>query len=42
MLKTVLDYNTIDEELEVVNRVAVSGFDTVNQVANMNDIEELR
>ena len=42
MLKTVLDYNTIDEELEVVNRVAVSGFDTVNQVANMDDIEELR
>jgi MoxR-like ATPase len=42
MLKTVLDYNTIDEELEVVNRVAVSGFDAVNQVANMDDIEELR
>ena len=42
MLKTVLDYNTIEEELEVVNRVAVSGFDTVNQVANLSDIEEIR
>ncbi len=42
MLKTILDYNTIDEELEVVNRVAVSGFDTVNQVATMADIQQLR
>ena len=42
MLKTILDYNTIDEELEVVNRVAIRGFDTVNQVANMDDIQQLR
>ena len=42
MLKTILDYNTIDEELEVVNRVAIRGFDAVNQVANMDDIQQLR
>jgi MoxR-like ATPase len=42
MLKTILDYNTIDEELEVVNRVAIRGFDKVNQVANMDDIQQLR
>jgi len=42
MLKTVLDYNTPDEELEVVNRVAVNGFEAVNQVANIEDISALR
>lgn len=42
MLKTVLDYNSFDEELEVVNRVAINGFDTVNQVANIEDIKHIR
>ncbi|SMN11827.1 MoxR-like ATPase in aerotolerance operon [uncultured Candidatus Thioglobus sp.] len=42
MLKTVLDYNTMEEELEVVNRVAVTGFDKVEQVADLHTIEEIR
>lgn len=42
MLKTVLDYNTMDEELEVVCRVAIEGFETVNQVANIEDIVKIR
>jgi MoxR-like ATPase len=35
MLKTVLDYNTLEEELEVVKRVAISGFEQVEQVAEL-------
>ncbi|MBA5249703.1 MAG: AAA family ATPase [Gammaproteobacteria bacterium] len=42
MLKTVLDYNTIEEELEVVNRVAIKGFEQVNQVAGIEDVVKLR
>jgi MoxR-like ATPase len=42
MLKTVLDYNSIEEELEVVNRVAVNGFEKVSQVANLEDIKAIK
>lgn len=42
MLKTVLNYNTIEEELEVVNRVAIKGFEQVNQVADIKDIVKIR
>ncbi|RUA04085.1 MAG: ATPase [Gammaproteobacteria bacterium] len=42
MLKTVLDYNTLDEELDVVRRVAIDGFEKVNQVANVEDIANIR
>ncbi|CAB9543245.1 MoxR-like ATPase in aerotolerance operon [Bathymodiolus brooksi thiotrophic gill symbiont] len=42
MLKTVLDYNTLDEELEVVRRVAINGFEQVEQVADMADIVKIR
>ncbi|CAB9539531.1 MoxR-like ATPase in aerotolerance operon [uncultured Gammaproteobacteria bacterium] len=42
MLKTVLDYNTLDEELEVVRRVAINGFEQVEQVADMADIVKMR
>lgn len=42
MLKTVLDYNNIEEELSVVNRVAVLGFEQVVQVANLEDIDKIR
>ncbi|AYQ56747.1 MoxR-like ATPase in aerotolerance operon [Bathymodiolus thermophilus thioautotrophic gill symbiont] len=42
MLKTVLDYNTLDEELEVVRRVAINGFEQVEQVADIADIVKIR
>ncbi|SMN15508.1 MoxR-like ATPase in aerotolerance operon [uncultured Candidatus Thioglobus sp.] len=42
MLKTVLDYNTLDEELEVVRRVAINGFEQVEKVADMADIVKMR
>jgi len=42
MLKTVLDYNTLAEELEVVKRVAINGFEQVEQVADIADIVDIR
>jgi MoxR-like ATPase len=42
MMKTVLDYNNFDEELEVVNRVVMNDFEDVKQVANANDILKIR
>ncbi|CAB5500934.1 MoxR-like ATPase in aerotolerance operon [Bathymodiolus thermophilus thioautotrophic gill symbiont] len=42
MLKTVLDYNTLAEELEVVKRVAINGFEQVEQVADIAYIVDIR
>ena len=39
MLKVLVGYNSIDEEMEVVNRVANNTFETIEQVADHNDIE---
>ena len=42
MLKVNVGYNTFDEEMEIVSRVAINGFEDINQVANTQDIENLR
>ncbi len=42
MLKVLVDYNTLEEEMEIVDRVAISGFDTVNQVASSDDLKRLK
>ena len=42
MLKVMVGYNTIDEEFEIVNRVAKNGFEKVEAVANKEDLEELQ
>jgi MoxR-like ATPase len=42
MLKVLVDYNTPKEELEIVNRVAISGFESVNQVATLQEIHALK
>jgi len=42
MLKVNVDYNTFDEELEIVSRVAVNGFESIEQVANLEDITSLK
>jgi len=42
MLKVLVDYNTPTEELEIVNRVAISGFESVNQVATLEEIHTLK
>ena len=42
MLKTMVGYNTIEEEFEIVQRVANNGFGAVHQVASVTDILTLR
>jgi len=42
MLKVNVGYNSFDEELDVVSRVAINGFETINQVATTQDIENLK
>ncbi len=42
MLKVKVGYNTIDEEFEIVNRVAKNGFDKVQKVATKDDLNELQ
>ncbi len=42
MLKVMVGYNTPDEEFEIVQRVAKNGFEKVSQVADVEDILELR
>ena len=42
MLKTLVDYNTIEEEMEIVNRVAIHGFEEVEAVASLDDLKQIR
>ena len=42
MLKVNVGYNTFDEEMDVVSRVAISGFEQVKQVASLQDIQNLK
>ncbi len=42
MLKVLVGYNTIDEEFEIVNRVAKTGFPEVRKVAGKEDLEAIK
>jgi MoxR-like ATPase len=42
MLKVNVTYNTFDEEIDIVSRVAVNGFESINQVATLQDIQNLK
>jgi MoxR-like ATPase len=42
MMKVKVGYNNIDEEFEIVQRVAKKGFDTINQVLNKEQFEILK
>ncbi len=42
MLKVLVGYNTLQEELEIVNRVAISGFEKVEAVASIDDLEKIK
>jgi len=42
MLKVLVDYNSLDEEMEIVDRVANNTFESIEQVADINDIETFR
>ncbi len=42
MLKVDVGYNTIEEEFEVVSRVAARGFEQISQVAGVDEIESMQ
>ena len=42
MLKVQVGYNTLEEEFEIVNRVAKNGFETIKQVLNDEEIQKLQ
>ncbi len=42
MLKVVVGYNTLEEEMEIVERVAIKGFDEVEAVASVEDLKQIR
>ncbi len=42
MLKTIVSYNTIEEEFEIVKRIADNKFETISQVASKDDIDRLK
>ena len=42
MLKVLVGYNTLEEEMQIVDRVAISGFESVNQVATAEDLKALK
>jgi MoxR-like ATPase len=42
MMKIVVGYNTKEEELEIARRVANDTFDTIDQVASLEDLELIR
>ena len=42
MMKVLVGYNTFDEEMEIVNRVAINGFEQIQVVANIEDINNMK
>ena len=42
MLKVLVGYNTLKEEMEIVNRVAIHGFEEVSAVASLEDLKMIR
>ncbi|CAM3893458.1 AAA family ATPase [Arcobacter cloacae] len=42
MLKVKVDYNSFDEEFEIAKRATNKGFETINQVLNLEDLENLK
>ncbi len=42
MLKTLVGYNSLEEEMEIVKRVAINGFESVNQVATLSDLADIK
>jgi len=42
MLKVMVGYNTIEEEMEIVERVAIKGFEEVQAVASVDDLKAIR
>lgn len=42
MLKVKVDYNSFDEEFEIAKRATNKGFETINQVLNLEDLKNLK
>jgi MoxR-like ATPase len=42
MMKVLVGYNTFDEEMEIVNRVAIKGFEQIQVVASVDDIKNMK
>ncbi|MDY0052414.1 MAG: AAA family ATPase, partial [Aliarcobacter sp.] len=42
MMKVLVGYNTFDEEIEIVNRVAIKGFEKIQAVASIDDIINMK
>jgi len=42
MLKVLVSYNTIDEEFDIVMRIANSSFETINKIASKSELEDLK
>ncbi len=42
MLKVNVNYNSFDEEFEIIQRVAKKGFETINAVLNKQELESLK
>jgi MoxR-like ATPase len=42
MMKVLVGYNTFDEEIEIVNRVAIKGFEEIKSVASFEDIKNMK
>ena len=42
MMKVLVGYNTFDEEMEIVNRVVIKGFEQIQVVASVDDIINMK
>ncbi len=42
MLKVMVGYNTLKEEMEIVDRVAIKGFEEVKAVASLDDLAKIK
>jgi MoxR-like ATPase len=42
MLKVMVGYNTLEEEMEIVERVAIKGFEEVEAVASLEDLAKIK
>ncbi len=42
MLKVMVGYNTLKEEMEIVDRVAIKGFEEIKAVASLEDLNKIR
>ncbi len=42
MLKVLVSYNTIDEEFDIVMRIANSSFEAINKIASKEELKELK